>query len=182
MAKNLLTYLNKVLGMVIGALGLTGCVAVKYGVPEAVAMYGCPVASFAAEGTVTNEQGMPIKGVKVTAGERQALSGDGLTVRDTVGTFPVGLTAGETPASPVNQALTDEQGQYRITIDAMFPADSIWLYADDSTGVYASDSARVKIAYESNGDGMWDMGDGKAEADFRLKRPTPTLPTKGGSK
>ena len=159
MAKNLLTYLNKVLGMVIGALGLTGCMAVKYGVPEAVAMYGCPVASFAAEGTVTNEQGEPIKGVKVTAGERQYMSEESM-----------------------GKALTDEQGQYHITIDAMFPADSIWLYADDSTGVYAADSARVKVEYEGNGDEMWNMGDGKAEADFRLKRPTPTLPTKGGSK
>lgn len=145
MAKNLLTYLNKVLGMVIGALGLTGCVAVKYGVPDAVAMYGCPMARFAAEGTVTNEQGMPIKGVKVTAGERQYMSEESM-----------------------GKALTDEQGQYHITIDAMFPADSIWLYADDSTGVYAGDSARVKVEYEGNGDGMWNMGDGKAEADFRL--------------
>ena len=159
MTKAFLTYLNKVLGMVIGALGLTGCVAVKYGVPEAVAMYGCPVASFAAEGTVTNEQGEPIKGVKVTAGERQYMSEESM-----------------------GKALTDEQGQYYITIDAMFPADSIWLYADDSTGVYASDSTKVKVEYEGNGDGMWDMGNGRAEADFRLKRPTPTLPTKGGSK
>ena len=158
MAKNLLTYLNKVLGMVIGALGMTGCMAVKYGVPDGgdmVTMYGCPMASFTAEGTVTNEQGMPIKGVKVTAGERQEVSEDG-------------ITAGETPASPVNQALTDEQGQYHIKIDAMFPTDSIWLYADDSTGVYAGDSARVKVEYEGNGDGMWNMGDGKVEADFRL--------------
>ena len=145
MAKNLLTYLNKVLGMVIGALGLTGCMAVKYGVPEAVAMYGCPVASFAAEGTVTNEQGEPIKGVKVTVGERQYMSEESM-----------------------GKALTDEQGQYHITIDRMFPADSIWLYADDSTGVYASDSTKVKVEYEGNGDGMWDMGNGRAEADFRL--------------
>ncbi len=159
MAKNLLTYLNKVLETVIGALGLTGCMAVKYGVPEPVAMYGCPVARFAAEGTVTNEQGEPIKGVKVTAGERQYMSEESM-----------------------GKALTDEQGQYHLKIDAMFPADSIWLYADDSTGVYAADSARVKVEYEGNGDGMWNMGDGKAEADFRLKRPTPTLPTKGGSK
>ena len=145
MTKAFLTYLNKVLETVIGALGLTGCVAVKYGVPEPVAMYGCPVASFAAEGTVRNEQGEPIKGVKVTAGERQYMSEESM-----------------------GKALTNEQGQYHITIDAMFPADSIWLYADDSTGVYAGDSARVKVEYEGNGDGMWNMGDGKAEADFRL--------------
>ena len=134
----------------IGALGLTGCVAVKYGVPDdggMVAMYGCPVATFAAEGMVTNEQGEPIKGVKVTAGERQYMSEESM-----------------------GKALTDEQGQYYITIDAMFPADSIWLYADDSTGVYASDSTRVKVEYEGNGDGMWDIGNGRVEADFRLIR------------
>lgn len=132
----------------IGALGLTGCIAVKYGVPDdggVVAMYGCPTASFAAEGKVTDEQGAPIEGVKVTAGERQYMSEESM-----------------------GKTLTDEQGQYHITIDAMFPADSIWLYADDSTGLYASDSARVKVEYEGNGDGMWNMGDGKAEADFRL--------------
>ena len=148
MSKTLITYLNKVLGAMIGALGLTGCVAVKYGVPDdggMVAMYGCPVATFAAEGMVTNEQGEPIKGVKVTAGERQYMSEESM-----------------------GKALTDEQGQYYITIDAMFPADSIWLYADDSTGVYASDSTKVKVEYEGNGDGMWDMGNGRAEADFRL--------------
>ena len=108
-------------------------------------MYGCPVASFAAEGTVTNEQGEPIQGVKVTAGERQYMSEESM-----------------------GKALTDEQGQYYITIDAMFPTDSIWLYADDSSGVYASDSTKVKVEYEGNGDGMWDMGNGRAEADFRL--------------
>ena len=148
MAKNLLTYLNKVLGMVIGALGLTGCMELGDGIPGdggAVAMYGCPMANFSAEGMVTNEQGEPIKGVKVTAGERQYMSEESM-----------------------GKALTDELGQYHITIDAMFPADSIWLYADDSTGVYAGDSARVKVEYEGNGDGMWNMGDGKAEADFRL--------------
>ena len=148
MSKTLITYLNKVLGAMIGALGLTGCVAVKYGVPDdggMVAMYGCPVATFAAEGMVTNEQGEPIKGVKVTAGERQYMSEESM-----------------------GKALTDEQGQYHITIDRMFPADSIWLYADDSTGVYASDSTKVKVEYEGNGDGMWDMGNGRAEADFRL--------------
>ena len=151
MAKTLITYLNKVLGAMIGALGLTGCVAVKYGVPDdggMVAMYGCPVATFAAEGMVTNEQGVPIQGVKVTAGERQYMSEESM-----------------------GKALTDEQGQYYITIDAMFPADSIWLYADDSTGVYASDSTKVKVEYEGNGDGMWNMGNGKAKADFRLKDP-----------
>ena len=171
MTKAFLTYLNKVLGMVIGALGLTGCVAVKYGVPEAVAMYGCPVASFAAEGTVRNEQGEPIKGVKVTAGERQEASEDGITAGDSVWMSQMGLQQAGTPAYPGNQALTDEQGQYHITIGRMFPADSIWLYADDSTGVYASDSIKVKVEYEGNGDGMWDMGNGKAKADFRLKNP-----------
>ena len=168
MTKAFLTYLNKVLGMVIGALGLTGCVAVKYGVPEAVAMYGCPVASFAAEGTVRNEQGEPIKGVKVTAGERQEVSEDGITAGDSVWMSQMGLQQAGTPAYPGNQALTDEQGQYHITIGRMFPADSIWLYADDSTGVYASDSIKVRVEYEGNGDGMWDMGNGRAEADFRL--------------
>ena len=148
MSKTLITYLNKVLGAMIGALGLTGCVAVKYGVPDdggMVAMYGCPVATFAAEGMVTNEQGEPIKGVKVTAGERQYMSEESM-----------------------GKALTDEQGQYYITIDAMFPADSIWLYVDDSTGLYASDSTKVRVEYEGNGDGMWNMGNGKAKADFRL--------------
>lgn len=132
----------------IGALGLTGCVAVKYGVPDdggMVAMYGCPVATFAAEGMVTNEQGVPIQGVKVAAGERQYMSEESM-----------------------GKALTDEQGQYYITIDAMFPVDSIWLYADDSTGLYASDSTKVRVEYEGNGDGMWNMGNGKAKADFRL--------------
>ena len=148
MSKTLITYLNKVLGAMIGALGLTGCVAVKYGVPDdggMVAMYGCPVATFAAEGMVTTEQGEPIKGVKVTAGERQYMSEESM-----------------------GKALTDEQGQYYITIDAMFPADSIWLYVDDSTGLYASDSTKVRVEYEGNGDGMWNMGNGKAKADFRL--------------
>ncbi|MGN0236067.1 MAG: radical SAM-associated putative lipoprotein [Paludibacteraceae bacterium] len=145
MAKAILTYLNKVLGMVIGALGLTGCVAAKYGVPEAVAMYGCPAASFAAEGKVVNEQAQPVEGVKVTAGDRRYMSEESM-----------------------GKALTDERGEYHITVDAMFPTDSIWLYADDTTGVYAGDSVRVKVEYEGNGDGMWDMGSGKAEADFTL--------------
>lgn len=147
MRKTILTQLNKVLGMMVGVLGLSGCAAAKYDAQTAVAMYGCPIASFTAEGTVKNEQSEPLEGVKVMAGGRRHLSEEGM-----------------------GKSVTDTQGNYHIAIDAMFPADSIWLYADDSTGVYASDSARVKVEYDGNGDGRWNMGNGKSEVDFVLKK------------
>lgn len=147
MRKWLLNKVNQVLALCLSALGLAGCMAEKYGVPEPVCMYGTPYATFDVEGYVTNESTEPVEGVKVEVRELFKVTGEEQAV-----------------------AVTDAEGHYKISNRSIETRDSIWIYANDTTGVYAPDSAKVRITYDRSHKDAWYEGDGFAKADFVLRK------------
>lgn len=146
MRKRLLNKVNQVLALCLSALGFSGCLT-----PESPILceYGCPYATFTAEGNVTNETAEPIEGVKIVVREYDAM--------------------------PIEESYistkTKADGTYR-TADGttIFPVDSVWIHAIDNTGTYADDSAKVKVNYVTKGDGHWYRGEAEAKADFVLKK------------
>lgn len=148
MRKRLLNRINQVLTFCLSALGLAGCMEVEYGCPPVVCEYGVPYATFVAEGNVTNETDEGIGGVTVVVREHEAI-----------------------PASESGiSTKTRTDGTYRTERATIFPTDSVWIHAIDSTGIYAEDSAKVKVNYVTKGDGNWYRGDAEAKADFVLKK------------
>ena len=141
MKKWMLSKANQVLAICLAILGVPGCKE-----PEAP-MYGSPHATFTAEGNVTNETAEPIEGVKVTV--------DGCY---------------QSGSCELSFAITGTDGYYRTPQGDIAPTDSIWIYANDTTGVYAPDSAKVRITYDRSHTEAWYEGDGSAKADFVLKK------------
>ena len=143
MKKWMLSKANQVLALCLSALGLAGCTS------PLMCEYGCPYATFTAEGEVKNEAAEPIEGVKIVVREYDAM--------------------------PIEESYistkTKADGTYR-TADGttIFPADSVWIHAIDNTGTYADDSAKVKVNYVTKGDGHWYEGEAEAKADFVLKK------------
>ena len=148
MKAKVLTRVNAMIAFILTALGFGSCDPLqKYGIPEPMAEYGCPHATFEAKGTVTNEESEPVQNIRVRV---------------------KGIYTDYAP-----EAYTDENGHYLIDGIDLFPTDSVDVVATDTAGVYAADSVRLKIEYDRSNvdpDDHWNEGDGLVQHDFQLKK------------
>jgi putative lipoprotein (rSAM/lipoprotein system) len=140
MKAKILPRVNAFLAFLLSALGFTSC--------NYMAKYGCPHATFEAEGTITDKASCPIKDIRVQVRDKRGNS-----------RFP--------------ETYTDENGKYRVGEYEVFPMDSVDIIVTDTAGNYASDSVRVKVEYDKSnvpkGDD-WNEGAGSVTADFVLTR------------
>ncbi|MGM9837025.1 MAG: radical SAM-associated putative lipoprotein [Paludibacteraceae bacterium] len=148
--KWVLNKVNQMLTFCLSAMGLSGCLMAKYGIPDSMPVgYGCPYATFKAEGEVNNEEGEPIEGIKIVVREHNAMPIDAAHIF----------------------AKTEADGTYRTNEgETILPKDSVWIHAIDSTGTYAEDSTKVPVDYDRTQRGNWYEGDGEAKADFVLRK------------
>ena len=63
---------------------------------------------------------------------------------------------------------TDENGEYKFQSD-YFPIDSVSVTANDTAGVYASESKKEALSYDRKDADTWYRGVGSAEVNFELK-------------
>ncbi|MBR3714078.1 MAG: radical SAM-associated putative lipoprotein [Bacteroidales bacterium] len=134
----------------LGMLGYSACGSKDD--DDMLCLYGQPHADFKAEGSVLNEEGAPIAGVKVY----------------------VRYNYGDTTK-------TDQNGKYVFKANDFGPTRSFWVMAEDPSGVYAADSVQVNADYKG-GDGDWYVGSYSTTHDFTLKKKpaqpeTPELPS-----
>ena len=110
--------------------------------------YGVPYAEFNAEGLVTDQEtGEPIENIQVQIKE------NGWQVAPEV--------------------YTNENGKYIINRAMDYPHDSVDIIAQDTSGVYESDSARVGIVYEKpkgSKNDEWYTGETYVIHDIQLKK------------
>jgi len=124
----------------LGMLGFAACGSKGEEDGFGPCLYGQPHADFKVEGSVLNEEGAPISGVKVyVKGEY-----------------------GDT-------ARTDQNGKYVIKDNSFLPYTNVWMMAVDPSGVYERDSVKITPQYEG-GDGNWDNGSSSTTQDFTLKK------------
>ena len=150
MKAKILTRVNALIGLILGLFGF-GCVgcAVKYGIPEPpAAEYGCPYATFEAQGKVTDEKAQPVENIRVR-------------IRNRYG-------------AELPELYTDGNGEYNTgKLEGVFPPDSVDIIVTDTADVYASDSARVKVEYDRSGvpeSNHWNEGFGSVYQDFQLQK------------
>ena len=105
----------------LGMLGFAACGDKED--DDTVCLYGQPHADFKVEGTVFNEDGLPMKGIKVYVQDHY-----GDTVR------------------------TDQNGKYVFAAKSIMPYTEFWVMAKDPFGVYATDSVSVATDFQGGSD------------------------------
>ena len=120
------------------------------GCKEPVNMYGVPHADLNVSGTITDEENQPVENIQVSVK---------LNFNPWSEKIPVAVSA--------------EDGLYEGELEGVFPVQTAMLYADDTTGVYASDSAEVKLTYDKSQvspSDHWNGGTATVNQDFQLKK------------
>ena len=120
------------------------------GCTEPVNMYGVPHADLNVSGTITDEENQPVENIQVSVK---------LNFNPWSEKIPVAVSA--------------EDGLYEGELEGVFPVQTAMLYADDTTGVYASDSAEVKLTYDKSQvspSDHWNGGTATVKQDFQLKK------------
>lgn len=143
--------LNTVLASVLTMLGLSGCDAFNE-----VDLYGSPYAKYDVKGTIINEEGEQLEGMKVTPKEIHTY--DGLE----------GYYAYE-----LESTSTDSKGQYHAsgTWTGHYPYSiNLRIVIEDPQHVYATDSVDVTLTRTNKNKGEWCVGTDEGTADLRLKR------------
>ena len=107
----------------LGMLGYAACGSKDEEDGLGPCLYGQPHAYFKVEGTVLNEDGLPMKGIKVY-------------VRDNYG----------------DTARTDQNGKYVFEDTYIMPYTNMWVMAKDPYGVYATDSVSVATDFQGGSD------------------------------
>ena len=125
---------------------LSGCNPQKKAVqgPTVVAIYGVPYATYMVEGTVKNEQNMPIEGATIVVkGYNNQIIGDTI--------------------------VSDKKGKFELTTSA-FPTNTINIVVADPTNQYEIDSVQHTTTYtkEQEGRGFY-RGECKIETEIKLK-------------
>jgi putative lipoprotein (rSAM/lipoprotein system) len=125
---------------------LSGCNPPKKALkgPTVVAIYGVPYATYMVEGTVKNEQNMPIEGATIVVkGYNNQLIGDTI--------------------------VSDNKGKFELTTSA-FPTNKINIVVADPTNQYEIDSVQHTTTYtkEQEGRGFY-RGECKIETEIKLK-------------
>ena len=135
--------------------GINALIAALFGVlgmscRQLVAEYGCPYATLDVSGTITDSEAQPVENIQVSVK---------LNANPQAGKVPVAVSA--------------EDGLYEGELEGVFPVQTAMLYADDTTGVYASDSAEVKLTYDKSQvspSDRWNSGTATVKQDFQLKK------------
>ncbi|MBR1809333.1 MAG: radical SAM-associated putative lipoprotein [Paludibacteraceae bacterium] len=145
MAKTILTKFNLIITSLLAVLGFSSC-----GSSQPLE-YGTPFADFTAKGQVLNEANKPLENIQIIVkrGHKDDAEIIYLNWQDTL--------------------YTNTAGVYYEYYSEVFPFTYNRVIANDTTGVYASDSIDVNTRY-SNGDGHWDYGESTLTADFTLKK------------
>ena len=123
-----------------GMLGMIG-----YGCSGFMAEYGTPHAELEVSGQVTNEEEAELENIQIVV-------------------VKIGRTFGD------NDTLyTNSEGNFDRAYHILIPEDKYKVIANDTAGVYASDSIEQHVTF-SGGSGQWNYGSGEMHADFQLKK------------
>jgi putative lipoprotein (rSAM/lipoprotein system) len=125
---------------------LSGCNPPKKALkgPTVVAIYGVPYATYMVEGTIKNEQNMPIEGATIVVkGYNNQIIGDTI--------------------------VSDNKGKFELTTSA-FPTNTINIVVADPNNQYETDSVQHTTTYtkEQEGRGFY-RGACKIETEIKLK-------------
>ncbi len=140
--------INTLLTFILGILGFS-CTSNPSPIEVA---YGVPSAEFTLKGRVSNE-------------EKESLSDIQIVLRK-------GWKDGEDTVywdDFCDTLYTDAEGKFYRYYESLFPHEYSRIIANDTTGVYASDSIEGTISY-SGGDGHWYRGKCELDVEIVMKK------------
>ena len=160
MKRKLLICINALIALLLGILGVS-CGTGTTGIPED--MYGVPFATFEAQGVVTDESGKPLEDIQVVVKYPRFYE----YIEDRRKNDP-------TPFDPFTDwaphGYTNADGTYQIDTELAYSSESIELLVRDTAGIYAPDSARLKVEYDRSKASGWNFGSSSVHQDFQLKK------------
>ena len=156
--KNGITHIWRQLAAVmLGMLGFSSCERIGWG----VCMYGEPHADFKALGTVSDENGKPIEGIRVAIQQHRHYENTSGVIYDQNDWYE-------------NDTLyTDDKGAYQL-IRSVFesPNDVKIVFEDidgeENGGEYMSSEATPEVKRTKKGDNSWYGGAFEVQADVKL--------------
>lgn len=151
MRKKFYAMLNILLAPVLAMLGFSGCDTFNE-----VDLYGCPYVKYDVKGTILNEKGERLEGMKVTPKEIH-------TYDNLEGYYAHDLKSTSTDSKGQYHASGNWTGHYPLSV-------SLRIVVEDPQHVYATDSVDVKLTRTNKDKGDWCEGTDEGTADLRLKR------------
>ena len=118
--------------------------------------YGCPHVEYTIKGTVTDEQGNPVEGIRVAIHRNYD---------------PSALASYNNPVFAKDTVYTDKNGQAGYTRDGMVAGIATVYLEDVKDGLFGSEVIRdIKAEQTRSGDGKWDKGAYEATFSATLKK------------
>lgn len=145
--------------VVLGLLGFSSCDKIGWG----LCMYGEPHADFKAIGTVSDENGKPIEGIRVAIHQHRHYQNTPEVIYD------------QNDWYEHDTLYTDDKGAYLLTRSVFeSPNDVLVVFEDidgeENGGEYTSAEASPKVIRTKKGDNSWYGGAFEVQADVRLKK------------
>ena len=148
---------NTILTALLSLLGY-GCSSENSVEMCGVMMYGVPSAEYKISGTVTNEGGKAVEGIKTSVKQ-------------------ISTYEGKTHAFSIDSVMTNTAGHYDVTVNVFPLNQEIKLLVEDvdgdANGAYQNDT--IDIDYNNaqkikEGDGTWNNGTFIIQQDIKLKK------------
>ena len=145
--------------VMLGLLGFSSCERIGWG----VCMYGEPHADFKAQGTVSNENGKPIEGIRVAIQQHRHY-----------GNTP-GVIYDQNDWYENDTLFTDYKGAYELVRSVFESPDDVKIVFEDidgeeNGGEFTSAEATPEVNRTKKGDNSWYGGSFEVHADVRLKK------------
>ena len=154
MAKRINTIWKQLAAAILGLLGFASCGKEEV-TDQFIAMYGQPHAYFKAIGSVKDEKGKPIEGIRVS-----------ITLHNNY-YFPNQYA--------YDLTYTDSKGAYQLTESLFQCPDNVVIDfedvdGEDHGGYFESVRTKPSIKQVEKGDGMWYGGAYKVESNVKMKK------------
>ena len=147
---------NKLVAVALGMLGFASCAEIANidddPSKEDICMYGSPSATYKVLGTVSDESGSPVEGIRVA-------------IESKYGSY-----------SQYDTLYTDSSGKYLFNRGerGLWPDKVVVVFEDidgeENGGEFESAEATPELKKVKEGDGSWYMGMFEAQADVTLKK------------
>ena len=145
---------NKLVAVALGMLGFASCAEIADDDPskEDICMYGEPSATYKVLGTVSDESGSPVEGIRVAIESKYS------------------------SYSQYDTLYTDSSGKYLFNRGerGLWPDKVVVVFEDidgeENGGEFESAEATPELKKVKEGDGSWYIGMLEAQADVTLKK------------
>ena len=146
MKNGIINFWKQLAAVILGLLGFSSC---DIEIGGGMVMYGSPHSDFKAQGTVSDENGKPIEGIRVAIRQHRHYEND-------------------TP-------YTDDKGAFQLIRSVHVRPDDVKIVFEDidgeeNGGEYASAEAAPEVARTKKGDNSWYGGTFEVQADVKLKK------------